>query len=311
MPSRMIRDQLLDSPTLDKVGAEAERLFVRLLLVADDFGRFCSDPSTVLARCFPRRVGAMLIGDVDRWLTELAAPGVGAIVLYRVGERRFGCFPSWDRHQKRRAKYSKFPAPPDGLPVGSESRPAVVCEQLSADVGRCEQMFASASRESRVESRESRSESVPEDVPASVDNSRPHADPVAAARSAVSVPWTDEDRERIGKLLIQAREAYPRWWVQLGKLLSQWIAKQPPAEVVAAALGKIVEAKADNPCAYLTTVIRKETPNWHEANAISRHEERKREIGTESRGVGGMASVGDILHAALIRAGPPQAVGSR
>ena len=294
MPSRMIRDSWLDSPTLDKVGAGAERLFVRLLMVADDFGRFCADPHTVQARCFPRRVGSMMTDEVNGWLQELV--GAGAVELYRVGDRAYGFFPSWDRHQRRRNKHSKYPAPPSVGKADTLTQDAGTCEQLSAIRRESPPIAAIRARESRVESRESRGESVPEEPSANVDNQGPNLDPVSRARSAVSVPWTEQDRWRIGLLVVQARSTYPRWWVQLGKKLSEWIATQPPPDVVASALGRVIEAKAHDPCGYLATVIRAETPNWHEANAVQRHEDRK------LASAGGMTAIGDVLNAAMVRA---------
>ena len=45
MPNRWLRDSILTSRTLAELSDFGERLFFRLLVVSDDFGRFNSDPA--------------------------------------------------------------------------------------------------------------------------------------------------------------------------------------------------------------------------------------------------------------------------
>jgi hypothetical protein len=52
MPTRILRDYT-DSAAFDGLSAEGERLFIRLLMKADDFGRFHANPKLVKALCFP------------------------------------------------------------------------------------------------------------------------------------------------------------------------------------------------------------------------------------------------------------------
>ena len=52
MPSRILRDWT-DSLRFDGLSAEAERLFTRLIMKADDYGRFHADPRLLRAGCFP------------------------------------------------------------------------------------------------------------------------------------------------------------------------------------------------------------------------------------------------------------------
>lgn len=110
MPNRIIRDSARTSKTLDAVSADEERMFFRLTLVADDFGRFQADPRILLAGCFPLKVGVLHPADVEKWRDGLVA--VGLIQLYGVGDRLYGYFPSWFKHQQRmRSRVSKFPEP--------------------------------------------------------------------------------------------------------------------------------------------------------------------------------------------------------
>jgi hypothetical protein len=90
-----------------------ERLFWRLLLIADDHGRFEAEPLVLVARCFPRRRIAAHVGA--RWLQGLI--DVGTVEIYRVGDKLYGWFPSWFTHQRRRDSKPKYPEPEEGSPV--------------------------------------------------------------------------------------------------------------------------------------------------------------------------------------------------
>ena len=92
-------------------GGWAALLFDRLILWADDDGRFPASPGIVSGRCFPhhpsqhRHVKAYLRAMHD----------LGLIVLYGEGKRLYGCFPTWSKHQPQRSdRYvpSELPAPP-------------------------------------------------------------------------------------------------------------------------------------------------------------------------------------------------------
>ncbi len=107
MPNRVIRESALYSPTLHQLSASAERLFWRLLLVADDFGRFAAASQVVANRCFPlaRLTGA----QVEPWLEELEA--VGLVKLYQNNFNLYGYFIRWTKHHRMRTKVSRFPDP--------------------------------------------------------------------------------------------------------------------------------------------------------------------------------------------------------
>jgi hypothetical protein len=106
MANRMIRDSLLSSETLARLTHPAERLFWRLVVLADDFGRFHASPRYVRSAAMGllKKVSP---ADIGRWLHELQ--GVGAICLYTVNDRQYFHFVNWSRHQRLRAKQSKFP----------------------------------------------------------------------------------------------------------------------------------------------------------------------------------------------------------
>jgi hypothetical protein len=124
MPNRILKDTICASPELDVVSDGAEVLFYRLIVIADDFGRFDGRPTVVDSRCFSlRRRGRR----VWYWLAELVE--VGLIDLYDVDGREYGRLAKWDKHQRRRATASKFPPPNDGRPLTS----ADIRAQVTAD----------------------------------------------------------------------------------------------------------------------------------------------------------------------------------
>ena len=114
MPSRIIREQICTSDTLAKISADAERLFWRIVVQADDFGLFDARPKIVLGKCMTSLIGAVTEDDVTKWLDELEEAGL--IIRYRVDGRPFLKLATWDRHQRPPKSTSKprHPLPPAG-----------------------------------------------------------------------------------------------------------------------------------------------------------------------------------------------------
>lgn len=149
MPNRIIRESALTSHSLAKLSDGAERLFWRLTIVADDYGRFDAYPSTVKAKCFPTKVDCIKTETVRKWLLELSRDHC---IFYTVGERVYGYFCNWLEYQRSYGVKSKFP------------EPAADCGELrqtAADCGNLREIPAlirdpiSENRESRIDIRES------------------------------------------------------------------------------------------------------------------------------------------------------------
>jgi len=150
VPNRIIKESICTSDTLDQLSPEEERLFYRLLVQADDFGRFDGRPAVVLAACFPLKVHEITLDQVESWLHALADADL--IRFYEVDGRRYLYFTTWDKHQQKRAKHSKYPDPPasdDDILSRDE-------HLISNDIKR-ESNDSKCPRESRIENRESRS----------------------------------------------------------------------------------------------------------------------------------------------------------
>ncbi|HJQ66372.1 MAG TPA: hypothetical protein VJ816_08345, partial [Gemmatimonadales bacterium] len=123
MPTRDIKESCRTSRTLAKISPAAERLFWRLTTYADDFGRMPADADVVRAACFAVMLDTVREGQVSQWLEELAAVD---LIRFYDGEdaKRYAFFPTWSKHQRTRAKHSKYPVPTS----------AGICRQMPADV---------------------------------------------------------------------------------------------------------------------------------------------------------------------------------
>ncbi len=108
MPNRILRDWT-DSDRVDKLTAEGEVFFTRLIMKADDYGRFHAETKRLKAACFPLKE-SIRNTDIARWLQECEAAGL--VRCYDAPEGRFLCIERFD--QRLRIKREKFPRPPDG-----------------------------------------------------------------------------------------------------------------------------------------------------------------------------------------------------
>ncbi len=110
MPNRIIRDGILTSEKVDRLGPVAEVFYRRLMSVVDDYGRYTAHPSLLRAACYPLRVDKVREADISRLLAEVQDAGL--IVLYAVNTKRYLQIVEF-RQQMRTP--SKFPPPDEGL----------------------------------------------------------------------------------------------------------------------------------------------------------------------------------------------------
>jgi hypothetical protein len=107
VPNRILREGLLDSESLRAAGEPAEILFTRLLLVADDFGRFDGRLTVICRRCWPNG------GPNDEEVTERLQALVrnSLVIMYDAGDKLYLYIPNF--RQRTRSPRSKYPPPPD------------------------------------------------------------------------------------------------------------------------------------------------------------------------------------------------------
>lgn len=122
MPGRIIRDGWLDADKIRQVGEPAEVLLLRLMLVADDYGRSHASVTQISRRCWPAGddEGGLPAPTNEEIAQRLAAlADVGLVVLYQVAGKPYLYVPNF-RQRSRSA--SKFPDPP---PVDPQASPQV------------------------------------------------------------------------------------------------------------------------------------------------------------------------------------------
>ena len=76
MPSRILKESICTSESLAYLSAEAEVLFYRLIVKADDFGLYYGSPKILASLLFPLNVPTEK--KVSSWLAELVNGGLVA-----------------------------------------------------------------------------------------------------------------------------------------------------------------------------------------------------------------------------------------
>lgn len=147
MPNRILKESICTSDTIDSLSMFQEVVFYRLIVNCDDFGRFDARPKVLSAKLFPLKdISPEQLSDA---INGLCAAGL--IIVYEVDGKPFLQVNTWDKHQSKRAKKSKYPPP-------SES----TCMQMHADSSNGNQVNANVpvfeNRESRIEESYSYSE---------------------------------------------------------------------------------------------------------------------------------------------------------
>ncbi len=108
MPSRILREGILESERIHKVGPMAELFYRRLMSIVDDYGRYACDVQVLLSRCYPRRPTWADEATLTTWIAECQR--VGLISLYSVNNHEY--LEISDFKQATRSK-SKCPDPVD------------------------------------------------------------------------------------------------------------------------------------------------------------------------------------------------------
>lgn len=108
MPNRILREGILTSPRIAKLGWAEECFYRRLHSVVDDFGRYFADPGLLRAACYPRQLNKVSDSDVGKWLHACVAAAL--VRAYRVDGEDY--LQVLDFGQQVRAKKSRFPEAP-------------------------------------------------------------------------------------------------------------------------------------------------------------------------------------------------------
>lgn len=156
MPNRMLRDWT-DSARMEHVSPEAERLFVRLIMKADDFGRFHAEPRLIAGACFPL-VRTATEKNIMAWLSELRAANL--VFVYAADGRNYLEIRNFG--QRMRSKQSRFPSH-DGQQADDCEQSADICQQV-ADICPHDADICPPEEKRREEKRDGKASATPDAV---------------------------------------------------------------------------------------------------------------------------------------------------
>lgn len=157
MPNRLIYESIGTSESVAKMSDFQFRLWVGLIVTADDFGNGDARPAIIKGRVFPLR-DRVTVKDIETALHGLAA--LGCVSLYTVGGKPYYSFPTWADYQRVRNKLHKVPAP-----NGTEAIPTDCGDlrQIAADCGELPLEYnpKQSKTESKTESESEKGDSAP------------------------------------------------------------------------------------------------------------------------------------------------------
>ena len=107
MPNRILRDWT-DSEAIDLLTAEAERMFTRIFMKADDYGSYHANVKLIRSTLFPLKTN-IREADISRWMEELL--NAGLILFYEVDEKKYLRVINFGQRLRNMKKL--FPHPPD------------------------------------------------------------------------------------------------------------------------------------------------------------------------------------------------------
>jgi len=106
MPNRILRPWL-DSEAVNSLSDAAEVFFVRLIMSADDYGRFHGAPILLKSYLYPLK--KKRVSDIPHWIAECV--NAGLIVEYEVNGKRYLQIVNFSQPEPHEA--SLFPSPDD------------------------------------------------------------------------------------------------------------------------------------------------------------------------------------------------------
>lgn len=160
MPNRILREGILTSPRIAKLGWAEEVFYRRLHSVVDDFGRYFADYGLLRAACYPRQLSKVSDSDIGKWLAACEAAALVRVYPGSGGEQFLQLL---DFNQQVRAKKSKFPDPLSECVAPATQMPSTgdASAHLGVSVVVSESVGGDEAREARTPTR-SRKTSMPE-----------------------------------------------------------------------------------------------------------------------------------------------------
>ena len=165
MPNRIMNDSMCRSESLARLSWFTQCVFSRLIVLADDFGRYDARPAIIKGYGFPLHRD-LSEDEIQTALKEIEEAGM--LQLYEVGGKRFLQLTSWHKFQRLRNSKEKYPAPPGEKALSNDN---------VAATRRNSPQLAATRGESPPES-ESESESTPNPIQSNPNkNPNPNSNP--------------------------------------------------------------------------------------------------------------------------------------
>ena len=108
MPTRLLREGILDSDRVNSLDWAAEVFYRRLMSKVDDHGLYDARPSMLRASLYPVGTDRVREADISRWMA--ACQKAGLILFYEAGGKQY--LKMLDTRWQVRAE-PKYPLPPD------------------------------------------------------------------------------------------------------------------------------------------------------------------------------------------------------
>jgi hypothetical protein len=121
MPNRILRQGILTSLRIARLGWPEEVFYRRLHSVVDDFGRYYADPGLLRAACYPRQLNKVSDPDIGKWLRACVDAALVRVYPAQDGESYLEVL---DFGQQVRAKKSSFPDPLSACAADAKQTPA-------------------------------------------------------------------------------------------------------------------------------------------------------------------------------------------
>jgi hypothetical protein len=106
----MVHANICTSEKIDKLSAEAERLYIRLLTHVDDLGNISADPELIRKACFPRKK-RWNNWSIQVWLDKIVE--VGLAMYYEDDGVKYLHYDRFEDFQTLNYKNARYPRHPD------------------------------------------------------------------------------------------------------------------------------------------------------------------------------------------------------
>ena len=107
----MLKESILSSEKFNSLTWFEQSTYIRLILLADDYGRLDGRDVILKSYCYPLD-DKVTRSAISKAISHMV--NVGLLQKYEVNNKPYLCFPNFGKHQRIRSKTSKYPEPLNG-----------------------------------------------------------------------------------------------------------------------------------------------------------------------------------------------------